>query len=228
MPHPDATPIRLLLVDDHQLLRMGLKTLFEDTAEISVVGEAGTLAQAVALSEQLQPDVVLLDLRLPDGHGVEGCREIKMVSPNSRVLFLTSYVDDEAVFSTIMAGAQGYLLKEVSGDLLIQAVVKVAGGGSCLDSALAERAMARIKAITDPVAGTASTLSEQEQRVLAFVAKGQTNKEVAAAMGLSDKTVKNYLNSIFHKLNVTRRSEAVAHYLRKYSNQEPSFPRLEV
>lgn len=222
MSQPDAPPIRLLLVDDHQLLRMGLKTLFEETPAIVVVGEAGTLAQAVALSEKFKPDVVLLDLRLPDGHGVEGCREIKMVSPNSRVLFLTSYVDDEAVIATIMAGAQGYLLKEVSGDLLIQAVVKVAGGGSCLDPILAERAMARIKAITDPVAGAAAALSEQEQRVLAFVAKGQTNKEVAVTMGLSDKTVKNYLNSIFHKLNVTRRSEAVAHYLRKYSTQEPS------
>jgi DNA-binding NarL/FixJ family response regulator len=144
------------------------------------------------------------------------------VAPNSRVLFLTSYVDDEAVFSTVMAGAQGYLLKEVSGDSLVQAVSIIAAGGSCLDPMLAERAMIRIKAlITDPASAT-PILSEQEQRVLAYVAKGNTNKEVAVAMGLSDKTVRNYLSTIFQKLNVTRRSEAVAHYMRKYSDQEPS------
>jgi two-component system response regulator DevR len=223
MSCPEGSPIRLLLVDDHELVRMGLKALFVGTSTIEVVGEAATLAKAVALSGKLQPNVVLLDLRLPDGHGVEGCREIKTVSPNSRVLFLTSYVDDEAVFSTIMAGAQGYLLKGVSSDSLIHAVEKVAAGGSCLDSTLAARVMIRIKAITDPAASPL-TLSEQEQRVLLLVAKGNTNKEVAAALGLSDKTVRNYLSAIFQKLNVTRRSEAVAHYVRKYSGQEPSSP----
>lgn len=126
------------------------------------------------------------------------------------------------MFSTLMAGAQGYLLKEVSGDSLVQAVVKIAAGGSCLDPMLAERAMMRIQAIITDPASAVPALSEQEQRVLAYVAKGNTNKEVAVAMGLSDKTVRNYLSTIFQKLNVTRRSEAVAHYLRKYSNQGSS------
>jgi len=221
------TPVRLLLVDDHQLLRMGLKTLFEGSRVVEVIGEAATAAEAVALSRKLKPDVVLLDLRLPDGKGVDVCREIRAASSNIRVLFLTSYVDDEAVFATVMAGAQGYLLKEVSGEQLVQSVMKVAGGGSCLDPLLAERAMARIKAMTDIAASTASALSEQEMRVIALVAQGKTNKEVATAMGLNDKTVRNYLTSIFHKLDVTRRSEAIALYLHKYSNRD-AMPNMSV
>lgn len=219
MSHSEGAPIRLVLVDDHQLLRLGLRRLFEeDPSVLEVVGEAGTLAEGLALCQQLQPDVVLLDLRLPDGHGVEGCREIRASCPATRVLFLTSYVDDQAVFATVMAGAHGYLLKEVSSAALVQAVVKVAGGGSCLDPQLAERARARINALSNP-AEAPPGLSPQEQRVLAYVAQGLTNKEIAAAMELSDKTVRNYLTSVFSKLNVSRRSEAVAFYFSRYSSQ---------
>lgn len=219
MSRSEGAPIRLLLVDDHQMLRLGLRTLFEEhPSMVKVVGEAGTLAEGLALSQHLQPDVVLLDLRLPDGHGVEGCREIRAACPNTRVLFLTSYVDDEAVFATVMAGAHGYLLKEVSSATLVQSVVKVAGGGSCLDPMLADRARARINALSNP-ADAPPGLSPQEQRVLALVAQGMTNKEIAVAMTLSDKTVRNYLTNVFAKLNVSRRSEAVALYLSRYANQ---------
>lgn len=219
MSRSEGALIRLLLVDDHQLLRLGLRTLFEEhPSVISVVGEAGTLAEGLALSQQLQPDVVLLDLRLPDGHGVEGCREIRAACPNTRVLFLTSYVDDEAVFATVMAGAQGYLLKEVSSATLVQSVVHVADGGSCLDPMLAERVRARVNALSNP-AEAPPGLSPQEQRVLALVAQGFTNKEIAVAMTLSDKTVRNYLTNAFGKLKVSRRSEAVALYLSRYTTQ---------
>lgn len=225
MSRSEGAPIRLLLVDDHQLLRLGLRTLFEEQpTQITVAGEAGTLAEGLALSQELQPDVVLLDLRLPDGHGVEGCREIRAACPNTRVLFLTSYVDDEAVFATVMAGAQGYLLKEVSSAMLVQSVLHVAGGGSCLDPTLAERARARINALSSP-AEAPPGLSQQEQRVLALVAQGLTNKEIAVAMTLSDKTVRNYLSNAFCKLNVSRRSEAVAVYVSRYTTQ-PAPPSL--
>lgn len=215
----EGNPIRLLLVDDHQMLRLGLRTLFEEHSSVmEVVGEAGTLVEGLALARQQQPDVVLLDLRLPDGHGVEGCREIRAVCPNTRVLFLTSYVDDQAVFATVMAGAHGYLLKEVSSDTLVRSIVHVAGGGSCLDPVLAERARARINALSDP-AQAPPGLSPQELRVLAHVAQGLTNKEIAVSLNLSDKTVRNYLSNVFAKLNVSRRSEAVALYLSRYTNQ---------
>jgi len=210
----DRAPIRLLLVDDHQVLRTGLRVLLDADRGITVVGEAGTLEEGIALSQSLRPDVVLLDLRLPDGHGVDGCRDIRSRCPEIRVLFLTSYVDDQAVFATVMAGAQGYVLKEVSGDTLVQAILKVAGGGSYLDPVLAERARARIDALSDPKQ-TAQGLSPQEQRILAHLAQGLTNKEIASAMQLSEKTVRNYLTSVFSKLNVSRRTEAVSLYLKR-------------
>lgn len=224
MSQRNQTPIRLLLIDDHQVLRVGLRTLFESGTDIEVVGEAGTLAEGIALCQALRPDIVLLDLRLPDGHGVEGCREIRSRWPEIRVLFLTSYVDDQAVFATVMAGAQGYLLKEVSSETLVESIVKVAKGGACLDPMLVERARARIDSLSDPKQASPG-LSPQEQRVLTQLAQGLTNKEIAAAMNLSEKTVRNYLTSVFSKLNVSRRTEAVARFLERHQPMTvPSHP----
>lgn len=215
MSPANSHPIRLLLVDDHLLLRVGLRTLFEASPDFQVVGEADTLAQGIALSQALQPAVVLLDLRLPDGHGVEGCRTIRSICPDTKVLFLTSYVDDEALFSTVLAGAQGYLLKEVGQETLRDAVRRVAAGGAYLDPLLAERARARISAITEP-SPSAPTLSPQEHRILVHVVEGLTNKEIASAMDLAEKTVRNYLTSAFSKLQVTRRTEAATRYQQRY------------
>lgn len=215
MSPASSHPIRLLLVDDHLLLRVGLRTLFEASPDFQVVGEADTLAQGIALSQALQPAVVLLDLRLPDGHGVEGCRTIRSICPDTKVLFLTSYVDDEALFSTVLAGAQGYLLKEVGQETLRDAVRRVAAGGAYLDPLLAERARARISAITEP-SPSAPTLSPQEHRILVHVVEGLTNKEIASAMDLAEKTVRNYLTSAFSKLHVTRRAEAATLYQQRY------------
>ena len=224
MSMSNGTLIRLLLVEDHQILRSGLRVLFEEAPDITVVGEAGTMAEGIALSDALRPDVVLLDLRLPDGRGVDGCREIRSRCPGTKVLFLTSYVDDEAVFATVLAGAQGYLLKEVSSDVLVQAVVTVAEGGACLDPVLAERARVRLNHLSSPKRNE-SALSPQEQRVLEFLAKGLTNKEIAASMQLSEKTVRNYLTSVFSKLHVARRTEAVAYYLKQQTPLSiPSHP----
>lgn len=209
-------PIRLLLVDDHKVVRVGLRTLLGGTGRIQVVGEAETMVDAVTEAARLKPDVVLMDVRLPDGSGIEACREIRAARAETRVLFLTSFADDDAVLATIFAGADGYLLKEIDEDALMRAIETVAEGRSILDSAVAQRMLAKLKAHSAPPAASQNdSLSPQEQKVLALVAGGQTNKEIAAALGLSDKTVRNYLSNIFQKLQVTRRSQAAAIYARR-------------
>jgi DNA-binding NarL/FixJ family response regulator len=211
--------IRLLLVDDHEVLRLGLKTLFTDTEDIQVVGEAGTRAAAVAEADRLHPDVILMDVRLPDGSGIEACREIRNSSPQTCVLFLTSFADDEAVMATIMAGAKGFLLKEVSGEELIRAVRTVALGQSILDPATTQQVFTRMQSLSAPSADDQhESLAPQEMKVLTLVAKGQTNKEIAVALNLSDKTVGHYLEHIFQKLQVTRRSQAAAEFVRRFSS----------
>jgi DNA-binding NarL/FixJ family response regulator len=221
MPQQDAEPIRLLLVDDHEVVRVGLRTLLRRATRLQIVGEAKTAASAVVEAVRLKPDVVLMDLRLPDGNGIEACREIRTHCPKARVLFLTSYSDDDAVRSTIFAGASGYLLKEVDGEALIRAIESVAEGRSILDSAVTDRVFEQIKSVSHAAgSGKSEVLSPQEQRVLALVAEGKTNKEIAAALGLSDKTVKNYLSNIFHKLQVSRRSQAAALFVQNFPKDD--------
>ncbi|WP_447969277.1 response regulator transcription factor [Nitrospira sp. M1] len=217
MSQHQSNPVRLLLVDDHEVLRLGLRTLFGETEGIQVVGEAGDKASAISEATRLKPEVIVMDVRLPDGSGIEACHEIRSTLPNTRVLFLTSFADEEAVLATIMAGADGFLLKEIGGEELIRAVKTVAEGQSILDPAVTQRVLAKMKSLSDAALEDKSgNLSPQEKKVLAFVAEGKTNKEIAMVMDLSDKTVGHYLENIFQKLNVTRRSQAAALFARRF------------
>ncbi len=220
MRRPEGKPIRLLLVDDHEVLRIGLRTLFTEAGGFDVVGEAGTMTDAVAEALRLKPDVVLMDVRLPDGSGIEACRTIRTTQSQTTVLFLTSFADDHAVLATILAGAGGFLLKEVTGEQLVGAVKTVAGGQSILDRDLTQRVLTKMHSMASGTGeGKGEPLSQQEQRVLALVAEGLTNKEIAASLNLSDKTVGNYLSNIFQKLHVTRRTQAAMYYTQRLPNQ---------
>jgi len=217
MNQPESKSIRLLIVDDHKVVRLGLHTLLSRHNGIEVVGEAGTSSAAVELTARLKPDMVLMDVRLPDGNGFEACRQIRRVQPDTRVLFLTSFADEEIVLESIDAGGDGYLLKEIDEENLVQAIRNVAAGKSILDPAVTRRVLERVKN-TDTHLETPSTnrlgsLSPQERRVLAQVAEGKTNKEIGHVLGLSDKTVKNYLSNIMEKLQVARRSQAAAYFV---------------
>ncbi|MDQ6735137.1 MAG: response regulator transcription factor [Nitrospirota bacterium] len=219
MRDPRTHPIRLLMVDDHEVLRLGLRTLFSEAGGFEVVGEAGTMAEAVSKAGALDPEVILMDVRLPDGSGVEACREIRTQRPQTHVLFLTSYADDDAVLATILAGAQGFLLKEVGSEELLRAVRTVANGQSILDPAVTQRVLARVQTLSSSSTSTepkGDALSPQERRVLALVAEGKTNKEIAVALNLSEKTVGNYLGNVFQKLNITRRSQAAVYFTRHF------------
>lgn len=181
-----------------------------------VAGEAVTLAEAVRQTQKLKPDVILMDVRLPDGSGIDACREILAARPDSRVVFLTSYSDDDSVLAAVLAGAHGYVLKEIDSRALIQALYTVAGGQSILDPAVTARALCWVRSLRqgEQIAGP-ERLSAQEERVLALVSEGKTNKEIGVALGLSDKTVKNYLANVFQKLRITRRAQAAAFFLKR-------------
>lgn len=208
--------IRVLLVDDSVLVREGLRAILGShgcSHGIEVVGEAGTVSDAVAKSAQLKPDLVLLDIRLPDGSGLNACKEILRVQPGSRVLILTSVASDELIQQAVLAGAQGYLMKEIDPDGLVRAIVDAAAGKSVLTAEITARVMRLLReGSSGPATMGLSSLSPQERKVLALVAEGLTNKEVAERLMLSDNTVKNYLANIFEKLQVKRRSQAVAVY----------------
>lgn len=209
--------IDLLIVDDHPVVRVGLRSLLSREPTIEVVGEAGTAAEAVAQAARLQPNVIIMDVRLPGSSGVEACREIRSADPKVHIIMLTSHADEDAIFNSIMAGADGYLLKQVSGQELVQAIETVATGQSLLDPAVTHKVLEKIKRLaTGRGISEISQLSAQEQKVLALVSEGMTNREVARVLGLSDKTVKNYLSHVFEKLNLSRRAEAAAFFARHH------------
>lgn len=211
-----AQAIRVLLVDDHEVIRVGLRTVLGQTQGVTVVGEAGTIAEAIQQTQRLKPDVILMDVRLPDGSGVDACREILGALPGTRVIFLTSYADDDSVLAAVLAGAHGYVLKEIDSSALLEAIRTVANGQSILDSSVTERALRWLRGLHDlPATPGTDELSAQEERVVALVAEGKTNKEIAVALGLSDKTVKNYLANVFQKLRITRRAQAAAFFVKR-------------
>jgi two-component system response regulator DevR len=210
--------IRLMLVDDHEVVRLGLRTLFSQTNTIEVVADAATVADAIKTAAKHRPDVVLMDLRLPDGTGLDACRVILSANPGTRVLFLTSHSDEEAVISTVLAGAAGYLLKEIGAKALINAIEIVCSGESILDPKVTKAVLSRVSQLAGDATAKqspADKLAPQERRILALVVEGKTNKEIGRALDLSDKTVKNYLSNAFQKLHVRRRSQAAALFERE-------------
>jgi DNA-binding NarL/FixJ family response regulator len=204
--------IKLLLVDDHPVVRDGLRRIQELEPRIKIVGDAATMAAAVESARRLQPDVILMDVRLPEGDGIAACRQIKAFLPEARVLFLTSYADNRFVLAAMEAGADGYLLKENDARRIVDAIQAVLRGGTVFDPVVARRAVRAIggEGRESPL----SVLTSQESRVLAEVARGKTDKEVAVALGLTAKTARNYLDRIFSKLNVHTRTEAALLYTR--------------
>jgi DNA-binding NarL/FixJ family response regulator len=199
-----------MLVDDHEVVRMGIRTLLERREGFVVVGEAGTVDEALTVARSSKPDVIVMDIRLPDGSGVEATREIRAERPETRVIMLTSYADDEAIYGSIMAGASGYLLKQTRGQNLSESIERVARGDSLLDPAVTDKVLEQMRSLARGEGDELSVLSDQERKILGHIAEGKTNKEIAGEVFLSDKTVKNYVSSILSKLNLRRRSEAAA------------------
>jgi two-component system, NarL family, response regulator DevR len=207
--------LTLLIVDDHEVVRQGLAALLGRRPGFQVVAEAGTVAEAVAAARKFRPELVVMDVRLPDGSGIEACREIRAEMPDTRVIMLTSYPDEDAVLSAIIAGASGYLLKQVRARDLVAALEAVGRGESLLDPAVTGRVLDRVRRIaTTDHPGELAQLTSQEQKILLLVAEGKTNKQIAAEVFLSDKTVKNYVSSILAKLNLERRAQAAAYMAR--------------
>lgn len=207
-------PVRILIVDDHEVVRVGLRSLLSSQPGFEVVGMAGSADEALEKAKTLLPDVVLLDIRLGLVSGLEVSRELQKLEREVRVLVLTSYADDQVIVDAISAGADGFLLKEINRDGLIDAIAKVSNGQSVLDPAVTGRVFGKVQSmLQDPATNKLATLSAQEKKVLALVAEGKTNKEIGVAMGLSDKTIKNYFSNILDKLQLSRRSQAAAYFV---------------
>ena len=205
--HVSTEPIRVYLLDDHEIVRRGLRELLESEGDIEVVGESGLAAEATRRIPALRPDVAVLDGRLPDGSGIDVCRDVRSVDPSIAVLILTSYDDDEALFSAIMAGAAGYVLKQVRGNDLLHSVRQVASGQSMLDPAVTQSVMERLRRgpQTDPAL---ASLNEREREILDLIGRGMTNRQIGEAMFLAEKTVKNYVSGLLSKLGLERRTQA--------------------
>jgi two-component system, NarL family, response regulator DevR len=212
--------IRVFLLDDHEVVRHGLRELLQRDGDIEVVGESGSAPEAARRIPALRPDVAILDARLPDGNGIDVCRDVRAVDPTIKGLILTSYEDDEALFAAIMAGAAGYVLKQIRGTDLVDAVRRVAAGQSLLDPAVTQRVLERIRnGVEEP--RELKSLTEQERRILVHVAEGLTNREIAAKMFLAEKTVKNYVSSLLAKLGLERRTQAAVLATRLLGDPRP-------
>jgi DNA-binding NarL/FixJ family response regulator len=220
---PGQPGIKVFLLDDHEIVRRGVREMLETEPDITVIGEAGTAESALARIPALMPDVAVLDVRLPDGDGVTVCREIRSRYPQIACLMLTSFGDDEALFDAIMAGAAGYVLKQIRGTDLVGAVRTVAAGESMLDPGAATKVMARMRETAnrkDPLAG----LTEQERKILELIGEGLTNRQIGERMYLAEKTVKNYISGLFAKLGMERRTQAAAYATRVFDHQAQSQP----
>ncbi len=209
--------LRILLVDDHEVVRLGLKTLLSNHPDFEVVAEAATADEAVAQTLRYRPDVVVMDIRLPGRNGIEATREIKAKAPQTKVIMLTSYAEDDLLFDAIAAGASGYVLKQIGSDELVKALETVGRGEALLDPAITQRVFERVRESTRQAARHAfADLTHQEMRILALIAEGKSNREIAEAIFLSEKTVRNYVSSILNKLNLSSRAEAAAYAVRHH------------
>ena len=218
-------PLRLFLVDDHKMVRAGLRALLQDDSRIEVVGEAGCKADALLSCPACSPDVVLIDVRLPDGKGFEICQRLKELLPAVKILVLTSYGDEDLVLEALGAGADGYLLKEIEGADLAQAIVTVRSSGAVFDRTITRAVLSRLHGSPKPLRSGVSSFSDlsvQERRILELVAEAKTNKEIAQQMGLAEKTVRNYFSNVLAKLGLQRRTEAAAWYILNDGDKERS------
>ncbi len=218
----NSQDVKVFLLDDHEIVRRGLRELIESEEGLSVIGEAATVEEALSRVPALRPDVAVLDVRLPDGSGVEACRSLRERMPELQCLMLTSFADDEALFSAIVAGAAGYVLKQIKGNDLTGAIRKVARGESLIDPAMAGRVMERIRQ-GQKEASELSHLSDQERRILDLLAEGLTNRQIAERMFLAEKTVKNYVSNLLAKLGMHRRTEAAV-YAARLGSRGPANP----
>jgi two-component system response regulator DevR len=207
--------LRILLVDDHEVVRVGVRALIERQPGMEVVGEATTVREAVSQAQTLAPDVVVLDIRLPGGDGLEACRQIKAQRPKTRIIVLTSFPDDEVILDAIACGADGYVLKQIGSDDLIRALERVGRGESLLDPSVTEQVFAKMREMRrQEQANAFADLNMQEMQILAHIAEGETNREIGEALHLSEKTVRNYVSQILNKLGLASRAQAAAYAAR--------------